>query len=77
VLVWASGFQTPKAHEMLHKFNKISLGPILANSVDPTIEENYAKILSDYYIYLYVKEIKVSTLPTLSMWRAQYLSSSL
>ena len=44
---------------MLHKSNKMSLGPILANSVGPAMGENYAKILSDY-IYIYVKEIRVS-----------------
>ena len=45
---------------MFHKFNEMSLGLILANSVGPAVGENYVKILSSYYIYIYVKEIKVS-----------------
>jgi len=55
---------------MLRKFNNMSLGPILANSVGPAMGENYAKILSDYYICIYVKEIKVSIYSTYSTYVA-------
>lgn len=56
-----------RKREMLHKFNEISLGPILANSVGLAMGDNYAEILSDYYIYIYMKDIKVSIYSTYSI----------